>query len=267
MFRDPALRIGLHVGKGKTIYDTITQEKAHGTACVQFFLGDRLSSFVPQVSINDINRTKKISYLLGRSIYIHCPYSANLTNGLETFDINKWISTVQEILNRAKALNGAPVLHMGTKGTSENLQTSLDMLNITSRLLLENQAGGGAQIGTSVDEIRKIFEGIDSTYVELCLDTCHAFASGMCSFQGHEDVTKMMEDLPVKPSLIHLNDSKAKFGSRLDRHECIGDGCIWKGSTEGLDSLVSWCKEYHVDMVLETPDSTRDLYTIMERYN
>ena len=88
----------------------------------------------------------------------------------------------------------------------------------------------------------------------ICLDTCHAFASGydLSTERGLSEFTVEIESCvgidAVK--LIHLNDSRKGCGSRIDRHEHIGRGLIGK---EGLRKLVNHPAFSSIPLILETP--------------
>lgn len=99
-----------------------------------------------------------------------------------------------------------------------------------SRLLIENSAGAGANIGSSPSQIRQMLEAVDSPRVGLCLDTAHAFTSGW-EFTSDEGLARAVAELRAEIGVerlwaVHANDSKAPFGSNRDRHENIGDGEI-----------------------------------------
>ncbi|MDQ3693737.1 MAG: deoxyribonuclease IV [Chloroflexota bacterium] len=100
-----------------------------------------------------------------------------------------------------------------------------------SMILLETTAGQGTTLGRSFEEIASIIDLVDDTArVGVCLDTCHIFAAGYdirdeASFQATVrafDDTIGLDRLKV----VHLNDSKKAFGSRVDRHAPIGEGEI-----------------------------------------
>ena len=92
----------------------------------------------------------------------------------------------------------------------------------------------------------------------VCLDTCHMVAAGydIISADGYVDVFDEFETVVGldRLELFHLNDSKKPLGSRIDRHENIGRGCI---GTEPFGRLLRDERFRHLPMVLETP-KTRD---------
>jgi deoxyribonuclease-4 len=127
-------------------------------------------------------------------------------------------------------------------------------------LILENSAGQGVSLATTFREIRKIIDGVDENKrdnIGVCIDTCHIYAYGDYDLSRERDVDRMFRDFEEcigmdKISLIHLNDSKNAMKSRKDRHECLGQGCIWKGCEKSLVYLLERCDRIRVPIVLET---------------
>jgi deoxyribonuclease-4 len=127
-------------------------------------------------------------------------------------------------------------------------------------LVLENSAGSGDGVGVNLEELEAIFEavaarGITAGRVGLCLDTAHLWAAGhdMATAEG---VDALVDALAARIGLerlvmIHLNDSKATRGARLDRHEHLGAGEMGAGA--GLARLLTHPALAHVAYFLETP--------------
>ena len=98
------------------------------------------------------------------------------------------------------------------------------------RILVENTAGMGTAIGSRLEEVGEIVNGLRGLDVGACLDTAHLFAAGydIRSESGLESTIEMidstigLENVPV----FHANDSKIPLGGRVDRHEHIGKGKI-----------------------------------------
>ena len=105
-------------------------------------------------------------------------------------------------------------------------------------LVLENSAGGGDGIGATLEELEAILEavaarGVPADRLGLCLDTAHLWGAGH-DVATAEGVDALVEALAAGIGLerlvmIHLNDSKATRGSRLDRHEHLGAGEMGDG--------------------------------------
>jgi deoxyribonuclease-4 len=98
-------------------------------------------------------------------------------------------------------------------------------------VLLEHTAGQGRTIGHRFEQLASILEHLGgSPRVGVCLDTCHLVASGydIVSDHGYEDTFNAFDRLVGLDRLhvFHANDSKRPCGSRVDRHEHIGEGCL-----------------------------------------
>nr|HEV7954023.1 deoxyribonuclease IV [Candidatus Acidoferrales bacterium] len=98
------------------------------------------------------------------------------------------------------------------------------------RILLENTAGMGKAIGSKFEELAAIIKGAPEVDLGVCIDTAHLFEAGfpIHTAEGLEQTLARME-LTFgldRVFVIHVNDSKTPFGSRVDRHEHIGKGKI-----------------------------------------
>ena len=111
-------------------------------------------------------------------------------------------------------------------------------------LVLENSAGGGGGIGTTVEELRRIVEsaerhGTPVERIRFCLDTAHLWSAGH-DLRDEDVLDGLVRDFDEqigldRLALIHLNDSKASLESRLDRHEHIGAGEL---GAEGMGNVL-----------------------------
>jgi len=277
-------RVGGNVELKKTLLETLAQRTSSSSHCVQFYLGGRQNYQVRKLDPVDIEKSKEYCDNYNKSFYIHCPLIANLSKDPSTKDEkdssilkNSWKAVHSEVTQ----MNGLPagcVLHVGSKGTINNLVRNLNdfdvprnrHINQNKLLLLENSAAQGSSLGRDFEEMRKIYEGLDKNTIGMCLDTQHIFASGVNCLNTHEDVVKLFDDIESvtggKPDVIHLNDSKKPFGGKVDRHEILCGGYIWHEEDEGLKSLLNICYDQDVDCILETPDNTRDLNLIRTKY-
>jgi deoxyribonuclease-4 len=128
------------------------------------------------------------------------------------------------------------------------------------RVLLENTAGQGSNLGWRLDHLAAIRSRLAAPErVAVCLDTCHAFAAGYPVHEaaGYEEFVAEADAVLGLGlvAAIHLNDSVKPFGSRRDRHAHIGEGEI---GTDLFARLLHDRRFARVPMVLETepgPDS------------
>jgi len=124
--------------------------------------------------------------------------------------------------------------------------------------VFENTAGQGSNLGWNFEQLRTM---IDRTGLPercgICLDTCHAFASGMdlSTGAGYEKFWADFEKIVGLEFLkgMHLNDAKGVCGGRLDRHESLGRGSIGIGCFE---RLLRDPRTDGIPLILETPDET-----------
>ena len=253
-----------------TLSATLTQMSC---PCVQLYLAGETSYDCPTLTEEDRSTSLKYCEQHDRTFYVHCPLVsfANLSN---TDNVAKSRRVVAEELRQIRDLPGACVLHMGKVGSIGMIAECLNDLSVSRgthprmprQLLLECAAGRGSELGKTWEEIRHLFEAVDTNTIGLCLDTQHLFASGMCRFDTAESVVRLFdaaeEVCPKSLALVHLNDSKKPFGSRVDRHESLGKGHIWSTSDESLKVLLARCREEKVDVVLETPTPAADLQRI-----
>lgn len=211
-----------------------------------------------------------INPIFNHRYYLHSSVRSNLCYSDKQWVISKTIQHINSLLKYTTTIPSRVVVHYGKRGTcSDGLVRILNSLhNITiptesildRPLLLENAAGQGTEIGTSIDEMRYVLENTDKTHqIGTCLDTCHAYSYGY-NVQDPYTLEKLINTIetynPIK--LIHLNDSKGILGCKVDRHENIGQGYIWSDNTNSLDMLFSICSEKNIDIILETPNPVQD---------
>jgi deoxyribonuclease IV len=152
--------------------------------------------------------------------------------------------------------------------------TSVERGPDAALLVLENAAGGGGVIGVSLHELEAVLESIashggDVNRVRLCLDTAHLWGGGQ-AIGDAESVDALLDELDTRLGLdrlamIHLNDSKSAFGSRLDRHQHLGAGEI---GVPGLRRLLTSPRLAGVTYFLETPgmDEGYDAINVARAY-
>lgn len=197
---------------------------------------------------------------------IHDNYLINLA-AADTEIRRKSVSAFRGELRRALAL-GADYLvtHPGSsKGSSvsqaiatciESLKEAANGLTLNGLMvLIENTAGQGCAIGRSFDEVAELVSGAGRELpIGACIDTAHCFASGypIHTPDGLPGMIKALEKTVglTNVRVIHANDSKAPFNSRVDRHEHIGEGQI---GAEAFGRIVCHPKLRGIPFICETP--------------
>ena len=177
------------------------------------------------------------------------------------------LAALGEELDRAESLGlQGLVMHPGsyTSGTEDDgLRLIGDGLAALlaerplgrTMVLLEHTAGQGTNLGHRFEHLAEILERVDgSPRVGVCLDTCHLLAAGydLCSDDGYEHTFHELDRIVGldRVKVFHLNDSKKPCGSRVDRHEHIGKGCL---GLEPFRRLLNDPRFAGLPMLLETP--------------
>lgn len=126
-------------------------------------------------------------------------------------------------------------------------------------LVLENSAGGGGGIGTTVEELAMVLEaaaasGAPVDRIGFCLDTAHLWSAGY-DLRDDESLERLVGSFDAEIGLarlriVHLNDSKAPLGSHLDRHEHVGAGRL---GARGMGNVLRHPRLASAAFYLETP--------------
>lgn len=180
-----------------------------------------------------------------RGLASHTSYLINLCSS-KAETVEKSIDALADELDRC-ALLGIPylVMHPGShvgQGEDRGIELICENLELVYEkeaagawssvtLLFENTAGQGTNLGWSLDHLEALFDGVhDPARFGVCFDTCHAHAAGidLTTPDGYEAFWSDFDEVVGidRIGVFHLNDSKRELGSRVDRHENIGEGEI-----------------------------------------
>lgn len=199
------------------------------------------------------------------SVVAHASYLINIASSRPEL-VQKSIEGLHLELERCNTLGiDALILHPGayTDGTlQEGLAQAIRSINHVlaqvpkgTKLLIENMAGQGTTIGSNLEELAALIQGIDEQQrIGVCIDTCHLFAAGI-DISAPEHYQKFWERFEKligiqKLGAIHMNDSVKSLGSRLDRHCDIGKGHIGLAT---FAQLLNDTKLDEIPKILETP--------------
>jgi deoxyribonuclease-4 len=201
----------------------------------------------------------------------HASYLINLASGNEEL-WNKSVAGMVVELQRATQLGiEHVVLHPGAHtGLPEeeglaNVIRALDRIHEivpshSAHMLLETTAGQGTCLGHRFEQLGAMLQGVrQPERLGVCVDTCHIFAAGYGLIARSEYLATWREfEQHIGFDWIrafHLNDSKKDRGSRVDRHEHIGEG---KLGLEPFRHLLNDKRFRAIPMYLETPKGERD---------
>ena len=193
----------------------------------------------------------------------HAPYTMNLCS--DKPDIRGFASDMlKDDLRRMEYLPGNyynlhPGSHVG-QGADAGIRLIADALNdsmfvgMHTTVLLETMSGKGSEIGSSFEELCSILDRIAlPEQIGVCLDTCHVWDAGY-DIANHLDKVLDRFDRIIGLSrlkAVHLNDSMNPCGTKKDRHQKLGLGCIGK---DALKAVVRHPSLQGLPFILETPN-------------
>jgi len=201
-------------------------------------------------------------------LVIHTSYLVNVCS--QTDEVRrKSIAAFRGEIERALAL-GAEflVLHPGSwKGLTRERGLALAAESITEaidglawqgtpfHILIENTAGAEFSLGGSFEQVAELVARLRAIApVAVCLDTCHTHVAGydLVTGEGYESTVQLIESTigAAAVRVWHCNDAKSARGSKLDRHENIGEGTI---GLEPFRRLLNDVRFGHAAFIAETP--------------
>jgi deoxyribonuclease IV len=260
------VRVGAHIRRGGTeVTAALTVAREMDADTLQVFLSSPRTWAGPRVTAERIDAfaTQWAPSGLG-PLVVHAPYVVNIASPNTAF-LEKSRLLIEQTLDACEAYGAAMlVVHSGAGGpgepgealdrAAETLRRAVATARST-RVVVELMAGTAGAVASTVAEAAHLFAAVGLPgAVDLCLDTCHAFATGY-ALNEPDGVAALFQELRHNELLgrlvlVHTNDSKFGRGERRDRHENIGDGHI---GVEGFRALVGRPELTELTLVLETP--------------
>jgi deoxyribonuclease IV len=237
------MRIGAHMSVAGGVANAVARAQLHGCEALQIFSKNGNQWVGKPLDPDDVRRFRDGVESAGLAPAVsHASYLINLATTFPALREQSIAAFVDE-LDRADTLGLlGVVIHPGTctEGTEENgLLLIGDAIRAAfaarpggrAMVLLEHTAGQGRTLGYRFEHLAAIIERVDgSPRVGVCLDTCHLLAAGydIASESGYRETFAAFDRLVGVDRLrvFHGNDSKRPLGSRVDRHQHIGEGCL-----------------------------------------
>lgn len=256
------MRIGSHVSIRGGYLQAAKTALAIGAESFQYFPKNPRGLTIKTFDAKDAEACARFCREHGLFSIGHAPYPANLAvespelraataaSLLNDLEISEACGSIGVVVHFGKSKEKDPL--QGYRNVIQCLNETLSRWQGRALLLIENQAGEGTTMGTTMEElaqVRKLCDYPDK--IGFCLDTCHAFAGGL--WRGN-DWAKLEEKgqalgFFARLKAVHLNDSVYPFGSRKDRHANIGRGRIGE---EGFRELLRSPLLEDVPGILET---------------
>lgn len=263
------MRLGVHVPIAGGLLEAVERATRLGCTTMQIFSRSPRGGTPPTLSpelaerFDAARRTADLEPLA-----VHGPYIINLASP-EAAMWKRSVALYRDEYTRASRLKAQYlVTHVGShRGAGEEpgllrvaeaIARTLDAGPAGVMILLENTAGSGQGLGYRFEQLAAIRRAVSARErVGVCLDTAHLFAAGY-PIHTPEGLKRTVDEFDQAVGLehlklIHLNDSKVPFDSRVDRHWHIGQGHI---GAEAFRRLVTHPRLKDVPFILETPKTS-----------
>jgi deoxyribonuclease IV len=262
-------RIGVHLGTAGGASNAVERAREIGANTFQFFSSSPRMWRAPKVDPKQAERMRTLRAALNvNPVVIHTSYLVNVCSQTDTVRENS-IAAFRGEIERALTF-GADylVLHPGSwkgltrdaglKLAADSIKRAIDGLawqETGFHILIENTAGAEFSLGGSFEQVAELVALLRACApVGVCLDTCHTHVAGydMVSEEGYAKTMNLVAKTVGFESVRvwHCNDAKAARGSKLDRHEHIGQGTM---GVESFRRLLNDARFAHAAFIAETP--------------
>ncbi|MDF2923392.1 MAG: putative endonuclease [Paenibacillaceae bacterium] len=256
------MKVGCHISIRRGYTQAARTAAALGAASFQYFPKNPRSLTVKAFDRQDAEACAAYCREHGLLSIAHTPYPVNLAVP-ESPLRRATVASLHNDLEIAEACGSLGIIvHFGKSKETDPLQGYKNIIQCINEalsgwkgntmLLLENLAGEGSAMGTTLEELTQIRRLSDyRDRIGFCLDTCHLFASGVWRRDNLRRWMANGEELGFFSHLkaLHLNDSAYPSGACKDRHANIGQGHI---GLEGFRELFSLLPVRELPAVLET---------------
>ncbi len=256
---------GSHIDSDiKEIINEIHKIKSYGGNLIQCFVNIKYNNKDYTEIKNELNKNNM-------KIVVHASYTINIAQDwtehswwlkqfIREIEISEYLGAFGIVLHLGKQLK------LSTEVALNNMYTSMiyvynQIKNTNIRILFETSTGQGSEMCYDLENFSYFFNKfnkINQDKFRICVDTCHIFQAGY-DITNKKNIKLYFENFERLIGLryiglIHLNDSKNIIGSKLDRHENLGEGYIGK---DGLLYISNFFLKINTPIILETPDNNK----------
>lgn len=267
----PAPRIGCHLSLGAKPAASLADAAEHGVECIQIFASSP-AAWKPPIA----DGIREVSTIQARAahgiepLFIHAIYLVNLASDDRTLtrrSQNSLIATLEAAARlQARGVIVHPGSHLGRGFQPVAAEVGARIVEVLEaapagvELILENSAGSGGTIGSTLEELAAVIERANGhPALKVALDTAHLCGAGWDFTQSETPallVQRICRTVGVdRLATIHANDSKLPPGSRRDRHASLGEGFI---GLSGFELMLREPGLRSVPWICETPDLGSD---------
>lgn len=266
MTRTKRPKFGAHVSTAGGLHKGFENAERIGAECIQIFGASPRQWRAAMPSEPEIRRYSADGKKCGVSpVFLHAAYLVNLASANPEMR-EKSIESLANHLHIAENLHAAGLIfHLGSskdgsignalEATALGIQEVFKRVPGSAQLIMENSSGGGSKLGGAVVQIGALLKMTGSRRIKVCIDTAHAFESGMITEFSPSNISAWCGELDREIGLehivaLHINDSKTPANSGSDRHENLGKGFI---GLEGFKNLAAEKRLHLAAWILEVP--------------
>lgn len=268
------LLFGAHMSISGGLQNALIAGESIGCTAIQIFTKSNRQWYAKPISDETAHLFKETAQKSSiYSIIAHATYLINIASSDKRIEKASLECLASELLRCDQLGIKYLVLHPGayTSGNKkdgleriiQNLDSLLSATKTKTIICLETMAGQGSVLCAHFEDIAQILQ--QSTHkarLGVCFDTCHAFVAGY-DLRTQQTYEKTWHDFDTiigleKLHAIHINDSKKELGSRIDRHEHIGQGQL---GLKAFELLFNDARFFDIPKILETPKATKEPFT------
>ncbi len=266
------MQFGAHVSIKDGVYNAPYNGRAASCDVVQIFTKSSNQWRAKPLTDDDVEKFIAAQDQTGVAVVCaHDSYLINLASPKSDLFEKSYAAFVEEMIRCDCLVIPNLVMHPGShvgEGEEAGLKRIIEAFNrmidenpdSKATICLENTAGQGTNLGYRFEHLAEIIDGVEAKHrFAVCLDTCHTFTAGYPLAPKNNFLATLREFDKIvgidKLRIIHMNDSKREAGSRVDRHEWIGDGEL---GLEPFEYIVNDRRLKKIPMILETPKTSAD---------
>jgi deoxyribonuclease-4 len=262
-------RIGVHLSTTGGVFRAAERAHEIGAKTFQIFSSSPRMWRQPKIAPDHCAKMRELRTRFDTSpLVIHASYLINVAAQSDEVWKNS-VAALRGEFQRALDLGAEYlVLHPGSwRGmtreagllrAAEAIERALDGVawqECDFRVLIENTAGAEFSLGSNFEQVGELVEHLRRVApIGACLDTCHCHVSGydIVTSAGFEETVNQIKELVGLDTVRvwHMNDAKAPRGSKLDRHEHIGEGTI---GVAAFRRILNDARFQHCAFIAETP--------------
>jgi len=254
-------QIAIHLRVTESLKEVVNKAIRLGMPFFQCFMIDQKTGRLLDLSTEQIQEFLQLRRAHFKDLFVHASYWMNLSSITQT----RHYAMERELVLARKLEFTHVIFHPGSAKGAQTREEGIDALartlnDICARekeltYVLENTTHGGFSIGGDLNDFALLLNKLTAPErIKFCIDTAHAYAFGydLVTPDNQLQFIQLLEKTigTASIALIHLNDTQEKRGSKIDKHEVIGEG---KLGQVALQRFINHPSLQHIPIVMELP--------------